>query len=97
MERERLEMLDCQVPAAQDAYTKRMEKASAQLEAKEKKAQEDADAKIEKNRLALVADHSKKLKLQEDRFKQKYDELQKKIDGLKEVLAEAENRRKTAL
>jgi hypothetical protein len=42
----RLEMLGRQVAEAQDAHVKRVDEANAQLEAKEKKAQEEADAKI---------------------------------------------------
>src|SRR3990170_2229405 len=37
------------------------------------------------------------LKLQEDRFKARCEEFQHEIAGLKEMLTEAKNRRKTAL
>ena len=45
MEKERLETLGRQLADAQEAHTKHVTEANAQLEAKEKKVQEDADAK----------------------------------------------------
>lgn len=74
-----------------------MAKANAQLEAKEKKIQADADVKNMRDREALAVDYAKKLKFQEDRFTKKREDLQAEVSGLKELLTEAEGSRKLAL
>jgi hypothetical protein len=91
LEHEWLEVLDPEVTATEASYAQRLEKANTNLAAKEKKLQENADSRVTQSRKALAKEHRDKLKLQEDRFKTRHEELLHVIACLKEMLTEAEN------
>ena len=67
-------------------WTERQAKANADLAKKQKKVQDEADAKVKLVREQLAQDYGEKATKQEDRFKAKRKELQDRIDVLeKEV------------
>ena len=63
-------------------YAERQAKANASLAERQKKMQEDADARVQLIRLDLANNYNEKVKKQEERFKTKRKELQDRIDGL---------------
>ena len=68
LERERLEVLDHQVTAAQVSLARCMEKANASLATKAAMIHVDANEKIMSACRALAEEHNKKLKLHETHF-----------------------------
>lgn len=90
-------MLDRQVAAAEASLAQHVEKANASLATKEAKIQVDDNEKIVRAHRVLVAENNKKLKLRDNRFRARCEELKHEIEGLKEVLTKAEGQQKAAL
>lgn len=68
MEREHLEVLGRQLTDAQEAHTKHVSESNAQLEAKEKNIQADADTKAEADSGQLAEEHGQEQKRWGGRF-----------------------------
>ena len=79
---EQLKAREGRVARDEATYAERQAKANASLAEKQKKIQEDADARVKPIRLDLAKDYDEKAKKQEERFKTKRKELQDRIEGL---------------
>lgn len=86
LERERLEVMERQVPAAEDA-----------LACREAEIQGAVDERVVGVHKALTKDYCRRLKLQESRFYMRRDGLKGEADGLKKKLAAAERCEKATM
>ena len=93
---EQLAAREGRVAKDEATYAERHEKANADFAAKQKRIQEEADAKVDLIRQNLAKDYDAKATKQEERFTKKRNELQHRIEGLEKEEKETASRLKRA-